>query len=947
MRQVRKVEAAIRDLEGFDVQFIDPDGGDPADYRVDDYPYERAARSTWSVARWRDQRFANTYPGWEVQILDPAGQPVHGGTRLDTLRGQYGDADGSDGEEPDRSRAAVPSAPVSPPARPVTTRRMTKAEKANRIVPVEDYEHDSAKRTNNPPAGLAHLDRDETPVKKLAYDPHLDPQLVWAGKVERTEVDVPAPSVHVHEELSAQKIIGAVRQQRLQQPLFDVNALNPDQAVEFYQHDLNWSNRMILGDSLAVMASLVERERMAGSVQCVFIDPPYGIRYQSNFQPGIANRNVTDGKDDDLTREPEMIQAYRDTWELGVHSYLTYLRDRFTVARDLLKETGSIFVQIGEENVHRVRAVLDEVFGGDNFVSQITFVTTSGAGSPGELKNLPATCNYLVWYAKSRGDMKYNQLYLPKSAGRSTDSAYTSVDLPAGERRRMTADERRDPSLLPEGARVFRWDNLTSQSGVDKTRYPVLFEGKEYRPGKSVWKTSEEGMKRLLEARRVIASSNTLNYVRYIDDFNGFPLSNVWDDTVTSGFASDKRYVVQTNPSVIARCVLMTSDPGDLVLDPTCGSGTTAYVSEQYGRRWITIDTSRVAMSIARERLLTATFPFYVLRDPSRDVDGGFVYEELDRVTLRSIARGEQPEKVSLVDRPKIDKKKTRVSGPFTVEALSRYAIDPSAEPVSAVSEDSSDHVEVLLDALRTQGVPRPRKRPVKIESLTELAAAGPLQAEGILDTDGKPARFAVSLGPRFGAITMAQVGDALRSAIGFDLVVFAGFAVSADAQEKLSAGKIGSTDVALLLANPDLLVGDLLKNTKASQTFRLYAAPDIKIEPDDSQFRVTVEGVDSFDAVTGEVTSFGKTGVAAWFLDDNYDGTVFRVSQAFFPVTNGWEKLSKALKGTVDATLVEELHSWTSLPFDAGTSGKIAVRVVSNDGNAAEVVADLPVGKK
>jgi adenine-specific DNA-methyltransferase len=818
----------------------------------------------------------------------------------------------------------------------------------NKIIPVEDYEHSGAKRTNNPPVGLAHLDRDETPVKKLTYDAHLDPQLVWAGKAERAEVDVPAPSVHVHEEFSAQKIVGAVRQQRLQQPLFDVNALDPDKAVEFYQHDLNWSNRMILGDSLAVMASLVERERMAGTVQCVFIDPPYGIKYQSNFQPGIGSNKVTDGRDDDLTREPEMIQAYRDTWELGVHSYLTYLRDRFTVARELLTESGSIFVQIGEENVHRVRVLLDEVFGSDNFVSQITFKTTSGAGSPGELTTIPATCNYLIWYAKDRQKYKFRALYLPKAQAKSVDASYRLVELPSGERRAMSPAERSGEEVLPEGARVYTTSDFTSQSGGQTTNFEISLEGKKYGPGKGYWKTNEEGVQKLLAANRLAVVGKNIRYVRYLDDFDAIPLVNVWDDTGTAGFASDKRYVVQTNPSVIARCILMTTDPGDLVIDPTCGSGTTAFVAEQYGRRWITMDTSRVAMSIARERILTATFPYYELRDADRDVDGGFVYEGLDRVTLRSIARGEEPEKVTLVDQPKVDKKKTRVSGPFTVEALSRYAVDPSAEASTPVTEESSDHVEVLLDALRTQGIPRPGKKPAKITSLTELAAAGPLQAEGILDADGKPARFAVSLGPRFGAVTMAQVGDALRSAIGFDLVVFAGFAVSADAQEKLAVGKIGGTDVALLLANPDLLVGDLLKNTKASQTFRLYSAPDVKIDKEGSQFRVTVEGVDSFDAATGEVTSFGKSGISAWFLDADYDGTVFRVSQAFFPVTNGWEKLSKALRGTVDAELVEELHSWTSLPFDAGDSGRIAVRVVSNDGNASEVVLDLPkAGKK
>jgi adenine-specific DNA-methyltransferase len=831
----------------------------------------------------------------------------------------------------------------------MVARRPTKSDKANKVVPVEDYEHSEAKRTNNPPVGLAHLDRDETPIKSLSYDPHVDPQLMWAGKAERAEVDVAAPSIHVHEELSAHKIIGSVRRQRLQQPLFDVTSLQPDEAVEFYQHDLNWSNRMILGDSLTVMASLLDRERLAGQVQCVFLDPPYGIKYQSNFQANIGNRNVTDGKDEDLTREPEMIQAYRDTWELGVHSYLSYLRDRLTVIRELLADTGSVFVQIGEENVHRVRIILDEVFGSENFISQITFVTTSGAGSPGELKNLPATCNYLVWFAKEREQLKYRQLYLPKSAGKSIDSAYSWIELRSGERRRMTLEERSGADALPEGSHVFRWDNLTSQSGVDKTRYPVEFDGREYRPGKGVWKTSAEGMERLIEQKRVIASSTTLNYVRYLDDFDGFPLSNIWDDTVQSGFATDKRYVVQTNPSVISRCVLMTSDPGDLVLDPTCGSGTTAFVAEQYGRRWITIDTSRVALAIAREQLLTATFPYFELRDRSRDVDGGFVYETLERITLRSIARGEPPEHVTRFDRPKVDKKKVRVSGPFTVEALSRYAVNPlDGEPAQVSrTEHTAGHVEVLLEALRARGIPLPKSKPAKIESLTELVAAGPLQAEGIVDLGKRRAKFAVSLGPQFGAITMAQVGDALRAAIGFDLVVFAGFAVSADAQEKLGNGKIGGTDVALLLANPDLLVGDLLKNTRASQTFRLYASPDVRIEKGEDGFRVQVEGVDSYDAATGDVTSYGRTGIQAWFLDDDYDGTVFRVSQAFFPVTDAWDKLARTLRGTVDAELVEQLHSWTSLPFDAGEHARVAIRVVANDGNAAEVVSELREAKK
>ena len=822
-----------------------------------------------------------------------------------------------------------------------------KKKDANREIPVEDYEHSGARRTNNPPAGLAHLDREETPTKTLTYDPHLDPQLVWAGKAERSIAEVPAPSIHVHEELSAQKIIGSVRQQRLQQSLFDVAELDPAKAVDFYRHDMNWSNRMILGDSLVVMSSLLERERLAGQVQTVFMDPPYGIKFQSNFQPNISNRNVADGKDSDLTREPEMIQAYRDTWELREHSYLTYLRDRFTVARELLTESGSIFLQIGEENVHRVRVLLDEVFGSSNFVSQITFKTTSGSSAT---SGLPAVCNYLVWYAKDKAVCKYNALYLPKAAGRATDVAYTWIELPNGERRAMTQEEKLRPELRPPGAKVYRRSPFTSQSGSASTSFPIELDGVTYSPGRGFWKTNLQGVEKLKEERRLIGYGKTLAYVRYLDDFDGLPLSNFWEDTVTAGFASDKRYVVQTNTAVVARCILMTSEPGDLVLDPTCGSGTTAYVAEQYGRRWITVDTSRVALSIARERLLTATFPYYELQDPQRDVDGGFVYESLDRITLRSVAHGDRPEKVVMVDRPRTVPSKVRVSGPFTVEALSRYAVNPSDDAPGAgpAVEDATDHVETLLEALRVQGIPRPGAKPAKIENLTPLTGAGSLQAEGVLDQDGKKVRFAVSLGPRFGAVTMAQVSDALQEAIGFGLVVFAGFAVASDAQAQLATGKVGSTDVALLLANPDLLAGSLLKNTTASQTFRLYVSPDVKLEQDKDGWRVTVEGVDSFDAATGSVTSFGRSGIRAWFLDDAYDGRVFRVSQAFFPVSDGWQRLSKALRGTVDAELVEELHSWTSLPFDKPESGKIAVRVIADDGNASEVVLTVGIdGKK
>jgi len=814
--------------------------------------------------------------------------------------------------------------------------RKSQADKLNKVVPVEDYEHSGAMRTNNPPAGLAHLDRDETPTRVLSYDPHLDPQLVWAGKAERQETEVPAPSIHVHEELSAQKIVGSVRRQRMQQPLFDVTELDPSKAVEFYQHEMNWSNRMILGDSLVVMTSLLDRERLAGQVQCVFMDPPYGIKYQSNFQPNISNRNVTDGKDADLTREPEMIQAYRDTWELGIHSYLTYLRDRLTVARDLLHESGSVFVQIGEENMHRVRALLDEIFGAENYITTITYQKTTSSTS----KYLSGVCDYIIWYARDLAQLKYRPLYERRVLGGVGASTYTNVELSDGHRRPLSAQELSGDSPLPEGGRVFAYDNLTSARPPGD--FPVEFEGATYRPGKNYWKTSVHGFERLIENGRIAKRGNGISYIRYFDDFPARELNHLWTDTISS-FLSDKRYVVQTNAKTIRRCLAMATDPGDLVIDPTCGSGTTAFVAEELGRRWITIDTSRVALAIARERLLTSIYPYYKLRDPSRDVDGGFEYSVLERITLRAIANDEDPEPVALVDEPIEDKKKVRVSGPFTVEALSRYAQNPVEAPPSAVSgnEDTANHVDTLLDALRTQGVPLPSAKPGKIVSLQRLSSAGALQAEGVVDLDGREARFAVSLGPRFGAITMAQVSDALREAIGYGLVVFAGFAAASDAQAHLGSGKVGGVPVALLLANPDLLAGDLLKNTSSSQTFRLYSSPDVRLEAHPDGLRLTVEGVDSFDAASGDVVSFGKSGIQAWFLDDAYDGRVFRVSQAFFPVSNGWDKLSKALRGTVDKELVEELHSWTSLPFDPPADGKIAVRVVANDGNASEVIID------
>src|SRR5579864_8551866 len=443
------------------------------------------------------------------------------------------------------------------------------------------------------------------------------PFLNWAGKAERLSFDVPTLPLFIHERLSTKAILETLKGHRFdrnQATMFDLwgdpQHSIADQVLRAYEHRDKWVNRMILGDSLAVMNSLVEYEGMRGQVQMLYMDPPYGVKFGSNFQPFVRKRDVSHNDDEDMTREPEMVQAYRDTWELGLHSYLTYLRDRLVMARELLSPSGSVFVQISDENLHHVRELMEEVFGASNRVAIISFKKTAGAGSPSlKAQSVPAVCDYLLWYARDSTQVKYRQLYSTKQLLNGDLGGYTWLELPDGTRRRMTPEEREDLTQIPEHAKIFTPDNLTSQTGVEKTKYPVDFENRVFRPAKGVWKTGEAGMKQLKSANRLIVMGDTLRYVRYFDDFVGQSLTNLWEDTVIAGYSDPKMYSVQTSTKVVARCLLMATDPGDLVLDPTCGSGTTAYVAEQWGRRWITIDTSRVPLALARQRLLTATFP--------------------------------------------------------------------------------------------------------------------------------------------------------------------------------------------------------------------------------------------------------------------------------------------------------------------------------------------------
>ncbi len=546
------------------------------------------------------------------------------------------------------------------------------AKKTNPKKSIEAIKHTDAARKYIPTAEYQSVlsAEQQTPIQ-VAYarrNPDLDPQLVWRGKdmQDWSDLIVQAPPLYIQEKIQPKVLIDDLRKQTHAQTsqnapqqldLFaDFNGIPPEaDKTEFYQHDANWTNRMILGDSLAVMASLAEREGLRGKVQMIYVDPPYGIKFNSNFQWSTTSRDVKDGNVDHITREPEQVKAFRDTWRDGIHSYLTYLRDRLMVARDLLSDSGSIFVQISDENLHRIRALMDEILGEENFCCMITFVKTGGKA--GEL--LDTVNDYLIWYAKDINRIKYRQSYFPKTFGGERTASYVWVESNDGTiRRRLSKDEQMQDQL-PSGWRLFSAQNMTSQSGGEKSRFPVSFNGNTFIPAKNFWKTNPTGMKNIIKSNRLIIAGNNVNYVRFQDDFPVIPINNVWTDTAIAGFSGEEKiYVVQTAKKVIQRCILMTTDPGDLVLDPTCGSGTTAYVAEQWGRRWITIDTSRVALALARARIMGARYPFYILKDskdgqvkeaqvtrtiPSTEptygnIRQGFVYERVPHITLKSIA---------------------------------------------------------------------------------------------------------------------------------------------------------------------------------------------------------------------------------------------------------------------------------------------------------------------
>ena len=783
------------------------------------------------------------------------------------------------------------------------------------------------------------------------------PFLNWAGKAERQQISVPTVPLFVHERHSTQNILKTLESHRAAGTMLDLFGDNTDKDIadqlDAYTHKEQWANRLILGDSLQVMNSLLEYEGMGGQVQMVYFDPPYGVKFGSNFQPFVRKRDVKHGADDAMIREPEMVKAYRDTWELGKHSYLNYLRDRFILIKEMLSDSGSLFLQISEENLHLVRSTLDEVFGENAFVSQIYYATTSGFSS----STLSRVGDYLLWYAKSKDKITYNQIWDFKENLISGDDAYKYVELSCGTRRLMTKEERSGEQEIPAGSKIFRISDLQS-SGASKQDTPFEFEGNVYRPNpNNHWKPSyPNGLEKLSKERRIISSGKNIYYIRYLNDNPLQALKNCWMDTGIAGFSSDKQYVVQTSTKVVQRCIQMATNPGDLVLDISCGSGTTAVVAEQWGRRWITCDTSRVPLALARQRLLTSTFPWYELKNPARGPLGGFTYKRkqnrkneeigglVPRVTLKSIANNEEPETITLVDRPETNNSITRVCGPFTVEATIQAAHSLEVEGATQAAEQAAgynarSYLDRMIDILRrSHNLRLPGNRSLKLEQVRVLDNDF-LHAEAV---DEQEQRIAIVFGPEDGAISSDQVFEAASEAyfLKYSQLFFFGFAIQAKARELVDDRKRLRLPCTYISVTPDVAMDDLLKTSHTDQLFSITGLPDARITSaglrDDGRamYQVELLGLDTFRPDTMATESVEPENLPCWMLDTSYNGMAFCASQVFFPRTGAWDNLQKSLKGQFNDSVWEHLAGTTSEPFVADSKGQIAIKVIDERGN-------------
>lgn len=775
----------------------------------------------------------------------------------------------------------------------------------------------------------------ERPVV-IDMDPAVDPVLFWSGK--RSRRDVPLLPLQRNEIVSGSRIAQIIQRVRTaaaeRQPQqswlfadFEKSLRESDRShrVEFYEHDEGWKNKLICGDSLQVIESLVHHEGLRGKVQVVYTDPPYGIDYNSNFQQRVdsAANNPDDHADDVIT-----LKAYRDTWALGVHSYLSYLEERLYGCRELLADSGSIFVQIGDDNCHLVRQVLDEVFGAANFVSQITIRKTAGKASSA----LDAVYDLILWYAKDKAaaEARFNPLYEARSK-EILDAQYRWLELPDGTNVKLTTEQLEGTAPIPIGRR-FGDHNLTSQ-GEARESFPIEFQGRTYSsPGAGRhWTTTREGIERLKAENRLIAVGTWLKYKRYAEDFPYTALRNQWQDTVFSTFSREKVYAVQTPSKVVERCLLMASRPGDLVFDPTCGSGTTAYASEKWGRRWITCDTSRVALNVARQRLLSAVFPHY--RTTNGLVSGDFVYRTADRVTAKSIAYNLEPEKVAFVDRPETESDAIRVAGPFEVMSVGRYSVEDWRGYLISESDNGyadsarlENYIDVICKLYR--------------KDASTQGATGFVHA--VVDFGSE--RMGISVGPLSGRVTGKQINDALQDALasGIRELHVLGWAFEANVGEVKARLETGGTgvNIQLIMIRPDTLA-EGLKVTNPEMLFSPLALPDVRVSVTKTraglEATAILDGVAVFDRKQRR-TEYKRSDsgyVSAWYLDEDYDGDCFVDSQMFFAF-----KRAPDLKSEIDPS--EFKLATSSHPFPVRKYKRIAVKVVDVYGNESTLVREL-----
>jgi adenine-specific DNA-methyltransferase len=872
---------------------------------------------------------------------------------------------------------------IDPNKKPVDA--IQHSEDTRKVIPTSECQGEEAMNIAGAPTESIYSTLHE------GFDRSRDPELYWLGKykdqadADSAEMTLDIRSLYVHEDIAPEMLINRLYQVRQEQKnpeqgmLFspeDMRTEVEDQlerVADYYTHSMGWKNRLIQGDSLLVMNSLLNREGMAGKVQTIYIDPPYGIKYGSNWQMKLNSRDVKDN-DESVSGEPEMIKAFRDTWELGIHSYLSYLRDRLVLAKELLTQSGSVFVQISDDNVHLVRNLLDEVFGSENFVSQIVYQKTSGAGAPAALSSISSVQDYILWYAKDKTQYKFRKLSVPKIFGETGSDAYKMIELDTGERISIKEYEKRTGEVFkyekrPKGSKVFRLGDLTSQTGADSIRYPIVFNGKSYLPSTTRgWRTHKDGMDKVIAANRIMASANTLSYVLYFEDYPYMDLNSLWTDT-SSSVGTDKLYVVQSAIKPIQRCILMTTDPGDLVLDPTCGSGTTAFVAEQWGRRWITIDTSRIALNIAKTRLTTALFPYYELFDEvNKNIRQGFKYKTVPHITLKSLANDLEPEVETLYDQPIEDKKRIRVSGPFTVETLQSYNV-MSPESIDDRPDEAEENrlfQERIFAHLQTAGIRNGDKSQRATFHSVEAVSHQYLHAKGwYTDGEGEERLVYFHIGPKFGTVSKLSVTEsvkAFRSKAkneGASWLVILGFSFEDSIND--ADYNLGTYTVSKVRMHDDLMQDGLLKKDKGAGSFITIGEPDIQIVNDSEiACHVEIRGLDIYDPIKDDVKARSTADIAYWEIDDNYNEEQFIVREVHFCGGNkkefeAWRKglngiASAKTKKKAETTLKLELNDevWETL-YDFRSSAierkpgrKVCVRVVSQFGEESSKVLTI-----